>query len=227
MRQYPRIISNCRRLAQMHQFSTEPFQIMLACLQGGGLKAQESYQITTLQKFILRELRLYEAAANGGRFHYSVKDRRWAEERRMGLSDNLGDDLDQDDEEDDEEDEDENDDGEGTGKKGKGKSKSKNGKKADKAWARGKRYDIEYDGDGVLDVADHEALPAEGDVVPLDPRRETEGSVAPTEGENDLTGPVPIKPTTESPMWNFMYGQMMLTARSHHTSLCELIRDAV
>jgi hypothetical protein len=121
----------------MHQFSTEPFQIMLACLQSGGIKAHAASQANSLQKFVLRELRLYEAAASGKRFHLSIRDRRWAEEKQAGLSENLGDDVQSEDDDD------------------------------------------------------------------------------------DLSGPMPKKPSIDSPMWNYMYGQLMLTARSHHTSLCK------
>lgn len=228
-RHYPRIVQNCRRLTQMHQFSLQPFQIMLACLQGGGLKANNAYQVHGLQKFILREMRIYEAVAEGKRFHYSIKDRRWAQEKQQGLSENLGDeiesedDFDEDDEPDDGEDEDTGT-GNGTGaSKGQGTGTAKGkGKNGDTAWQRGKRYTIGYgDGQDVdLDDPEQEARNRQQAVLGL-PGDDGEVGMG-EEGDSDLTGPIPVKPTMDSPMWNFMYGQLMLTARSHHTSLCEL-----
>lgn len=165
----------------MHQFSTEPFQIMLACLQSGGIKAHAASQANSLQKFVLRELRLYEAAASGKRFHLSIRDRRWAEEKQAGLSENLGDDVQSED--------DDEDDGSPV-----------KGSKKDEAWQRGKRYEIDHDA-----------------TVDDPPQDELDAYTA----ENDLSGPMPKKPSIDSPMWNYMYGQLMLTARSHHTSLCK------
>ena len=116
--------------------------------------------------------------------------------------------------------EDDEEDGTGTGR-GKDKKKAaKKGKKKDKAWQRGKRYEIDYGGDemDVDDQAVERAVQARRDEMMGDAATD-DGSAAGV--ENDMSGPMPIKPTTDSPMWNFMYGQMMLTARSHHTSLCK------
>jgi general transcription factor 3C polypeptide 3 (transcription factor C subunit 4) len=99
LRVWEKVTDNCRRLAQMHQFQPEPFQLALACLGNGGLKAQAAWQNVQIQKFLHRELRIYDDAVKGRKLQYSSKFRRYAPIVKTGLSRALGD-FDDDDEED-------------------------------------------------------------------------------------------------------------------------------
>ncbi|KAK4684844.1 general transcription factor 3C polypeptide 3 (transcription factor C subunit 4), partial [Tremellales sp. Uapishka_1] len=92
MRQYEKITDNCKRLAQIHQFRPEPFLIMLRAL-GGGIKAQQAWAALPLQKFLHRELRIFDEAVGGYKMTYSVKAGRWTQIQKVGLSRRLGDDY--------------------------------------------------------------------------------------------------------------------------------------
>jgi general transcription factor 3C polypeptide 3 (transcription factor C subunit 4) len=98
MRAYDKIIDNCKRLSQMHQFRAEPLLLLLGALGGGGIKAHQAWQGVAIQKFIHRELRIYDDAIKGSKLHYSAKAGRWAQRIKAGLSRPLGDVLTDDDE---------------------------------------------------------------------------------------------------------------------------------
>ncbi|EIW71252.1 hypothetical protein TREMEDRAFT_27203, partial [Tremella mesenterica DSM 1558] len=83
---YDKIYDNCKRLAQLHQFRIEPLQLMLACLGGKGLRAAVVWQGSILQRFVHRELRIWDDAAHGLRLHYNPIWGRWAQSVKNGYS---------------------------------------------------------------------------------------------------------------------------------------------
>lgn len=74
----------------MHQFRPEPLLLMLACL-GGGMKAAEASQNLALQKFMHREVRIYDEAVSGIKLRYNTRHKRWAQIITAGQSRRLGD----------------------------------------------------------------------------------------------------------------------------------------
>ncbi|TFK50646.1 TPR-like protein [Heliocybe sulcata] len=69
-RQYPAALEQCRRLMNVHQFNNEPLRLLCATL-ASGLRQTDSFIISTLQKHMLREMKIHDTA---------VKDRealRW------------------------------------------------------------------------------------------------------------------------------------------------------
>jgi general transcription factor 3C polypeptide 3 (transcription factor C subunit 4) len=91
LRLYDRIVDNCKRLAQMHQFHMEPYLLLLNCLSQGGLEAHKAFENLQLQKFIHRELTIHDALVKGQPATYSKKMLRWTPVVKVGMSRRLGD----------------------------------------------------------------------------------------------------------------------------------------
>lgn len=98
MRKCEAITDNCKRLAQLHQFRPEPLLLMLSAL-GGGLKGQGSWHNLALQKFLHREVRIYDEAVAGVQLRYNKRHRRWAQVLESGRSRRFGDVVEEEDEE--------------------------------------------------------------------------------------------------------------------------------
>lgn len=90
MQSHDRIVDNCKRLQQMHQFRSEPLLLMLAAL-GGGLKQQNAWHNLALQKFLHREVRIYDEAVCGVPLRFNKRHMRWAQIINTGVSRRLGD----------------------------------------------------------------------------------------------------------------------------------------
>ncbi|KAJ6622252.1 hypothetical protein B0H10DRAFT_2014932 [Mycena sp. CBHHK59/15] len=60
---YPFVVEQSRKIVMGHQFHNEPLRIMIAAL-GSGLHPTDAFLSTTLQKYIFREMKLLDAAAN-------------------------------------------------------------------------------------------------------------------------------------------------------------------
>ncbi|KAJ7116658.1 hypothetical protein C8R44DRAFT_212104 [Mycena epipterygia] len=60
---YPVVVEQCRKLLMSHQFHNDPMRIMMAAL-GSGLLPTDSFVGTQFQKYLHREIRLLDAAAN-------------------------------------------------------------------------------------------------------------------------------------------------------------------
>lgn len=185
---------------------------MLGCLGGGGLRAAAAFQETTLQKFLLRELRLYDSAASGGRFHYSLPHARWAEERQTGLTARLGDEIVWQGEE-------------AVWRKGARFRIGQEGGKGEGEWDGQEEEDGAEEGEGEEEDHDEGANDRRDQGLREDGTAENE-DVGAEAGENagenmDEVPGVPPKPTKYSPVWNTMFGQLMMSSRSHHTALCE------
>lgn len=90
MQAHDKIVDNCKRLQQMHQFRSEPLLLMLAAL-GGGLKQQSAWHNLALQKFLHREVRIYDEAVCGVPLRFNKRHMRWAQIINTGVSRRLGD----------------------------------------------------------------------------------------------------------------------------------------
>lgn len=55
------VVEQCRKLITTHQFNNEALRILLASL-ASGLRPMDSFILSTLQKHLLRELRIHDAA---------------------------------------------------------------------------------------------------------------------------------------------------------------------
>lgn len=90
MKSYERISDNAKRLAQMHQFRPEPLLLMLSAL-GGGAKQQHVWSNLALQKFLHREVRIFDEAVYGVKLRFNQRHQRWAQILTTGQSRRLGD----------------------------------------------------------------------------------------------------------------------------------------
>lgn len=90
MRKTEAITDNCKRLAQLHQFRPEPLLLMLSAL-GGGTRGQGAWHNLALQKFLHREVRIYDEAVAGVKLRYNKRHRRWAQVLESGRSRRFGD----------------------------------------------------------------------------------------------------------------------------------------
>lgn len=159
LKAYDRIADNCKRLAQMHQFRPEPLLLLLSSL-GGGTKQQIVWSNLALQKFLHREVRIYDEAVYGVKLRFNKRHQRWAQILTTGQSRRLGDPV-------------------------------------DDEQSRQPRNDEE-----------------EGDEE--EEEEDETGSVEVETSEHDCP-----KPTTNSPVFNTLYGQNMLTTKSYQSALCE------
>jgi hypothetical protein len=201
LRAYEKICDICRRLGQIHQFSPHPYLIMQAAL-GGGIHASAAWQNAVVQKFISRELRIFEEAANGYKMKYVIGTERWSTIIQTGLTRRMGDDAAQmDDGDEDEEDG-------GVKAKGKGRKKVTTGVLGEEGENEMEGEDADSDEEGEEDGEDGDGEAADG-----------------MEGEEQMAGKTKsgrtVKPKTKSPAFNAIYGQYMLSSKSYQSALCE------
>ncbi|WOO80159.1 Transcription factor tau subunit sfc4 [Vanrija pseudolonga] len=183
---YDTIVDNCKRLSQLHQFRPEPILLMLSAM-GGGYKQQSSWQNLALQKFLHRELRIYDEAVCGVKLRYNSRVQRWAQIQTTGQSRRLGDFIDIDDEVD------------------------ETAGKSSQPWRPGTQEVDEDD-----EPEEDEDGEAEGDGEEADASADPSGAV---EGATEIP-----KPTKHSPVFNALYGQNMLTAKSYQSALFYFLR---
>lgn len=77
------VVELVRGLIRRQQFSLEALQFLMASL-GSGIKAADAFSNLNLQKFLLRELKLWNASATTDDLKWSSKSRRWLLPRRDG-----------------------------------------------------------------------------------------------------------------------------------------------
>ena len=94
MKAYEKIVDNCKRLAQIHQFRPEPFLLLLSSISRGGSKAAAAWQNLQLQKYLHRDLRIHDSIVKGHKTNFNVQWGRWTTVGRIGLSRRLGDNVD-------------------------------------------------------------------------------------------------------------------------------------
>jgi len=93
IRAFDKVVENCKRLAQIHQFRMEPFLLLLGALSGGGAKAAAALQNHQLQKFLHRELVIHDDLVRGHKATYNRERARWNPVTRIGVSRRLGDEV--------------------------------------------------------------------------------------------------------------------------------------
>lgn len=85
----------CRKLSQAHQFRPEPLYLLQAALTGGGQAAHTEWCSLNLQRFIHREMSIFEEAIEAKGMHFSHRIQRWAIPPQTGISRLLGDQVDE------------------------------------------------------------------------------------------------------------------------------------
>lgn len=77
------IVEQVRSLIRRHQFSLEALQCLPAAL-GSGIKAADAFTNLNLQKFLLRELKTWNASAQSDAIRWNSRGRRWILPRANG-----------------------------------------------------------------------------------------------------------------------------------------------
>lgn len=174
---WDKIAENSKRLAQLHQFRPEPMLLMLSAF-GAGQKQQLAWHNVTLQKFLHRELRIYDEAVLGVKLRWNKIHQRWAQIIQAGVNRRVIDttaDVD-----------------ESVRMFRTGSNQDDNGNESDE--------------EEVDDGVDEDEGDVEGDRdIVMDAAMEDEAHP---------------KPHIQSPVFNTMYGQNMLTTKSYQSALC-------
>ena len=92
---YAKVAYHCRKLSQANQFRPEPLFLLQSALAGGGQAAHVEWCSLTLQRFIHREMSIYEDAIDAKGMHFSHRIQRWAIPPQPGISKLLGDQVDE------------------------------------------------------------------------------------------------------------------------------------
>lgn len=166
LKAWDRIAENSKRLSQLHQFRPEPLLLMLSAF-GAGHKQQLAWHNVALQKFLHRELRIYDEAVIGVKLRWNKTHQRWAQILQAGVNRRvieLG--------------------------------------EADETMRSSRRGSLNEANEDVDDSSEGE----DGDASMGDVGVEEEGHP---------------KPQVQSPVFNTMYGQNMLTTKSYQSALCE------
>src|ERR1700727_2562480 len=75
---YQVVVEQCRKLITTHQFNNEPLRILLASL-ASGLRTTDSFITSTLQKHLLRELKINDTVVkNPDALRWVPTNRRYA-----------------------------------------------------------------------------------------------------------------------------------------------------
>lgn len=72
----PAIMNTARILARTYQFKMEPWWLLQAAL-GTGVRGMDSFGNLNLQKFLIREIRMWDYIANGGSTYWNDSMARW------------------------------------------------------------------------------------------------------------------------------------------------------
>ncbi|KAJ7263136.1 hypothetical protein B0H12DRAFT_1103519 [Mycena haematopus] len=95
---FPIVVEQSRKLLMAHQFHNDPMRIMMAAL-GSGLNPTDAFLMSTLQKFLHREIKLFDAAANNPEaLIWSLQGKRFSM-KSVGGADGFEDDEDEPEEE--------------------------------------------------------------------------------------------------------------------------------
>lgn len=233
LKAYDKIIDNCKRLAQIHQFRPRPILLMQWGLNGGGEKANIIWQNIPLQKFIHREMMIWDDAARGIPMRYNETHKRWTQSIKVGYSRRLGDEMGEEgvmvDEEEDVPDPEMasrqtgRGGGQGTAKARKSMGAVANGQKVNGKSRKTRTHDDDGDEDDEHDIEDNEEEEQDDEYAGLDQEEAENGSAAGAELDKDQDGNKidMAKPTMLSPHFNVIYGQYMLSTKSFGPALCE------
>jgi general transcription factor 3C polypeptide 3 (transcription factor C subunit 4) len=180
----------------MHQFRLEPILLLQSALQGGGTAAHQVWCTLALQRYVHRELRLYEDAIDGQGMSFSKRHQRWTVPPKIGISRLL----------------DEEHFFDGGERKGDEDDDAPLavGRKGRKSGVEPRKSVKAVSADATLgDALDEE----EG-------MEEEEEDVEGGEDEDEESRET-IRPTQVSPAWCAVYGQFLLASGSHHGALCK------
>ncbi|TFY79029.1 hypothetical protein EWM64_g4983, partial [Hericium alpestre] len=75
-KQWPAVVEQYRKLTIAYQFNNEPLRLLAACL-ASGFRSTDAFIVSTLQKHLLREIRLSDAAVKS-KDNLRWSGRRWA-----------------------------------------------------------------------------------------------------------------------------------------------------
>lgn len=194
----PSIMNTARSLARMHQFKMEPWWLLQAAL-GTGIRGMDSFGNLNLQKFLIREIRMWDYISNGGDTYWNDKLARWIvphAHRYMIAPRRKG--------------------GKG-GKSNNAANGDKNKQTEDQAMEELQLESDEDENENGNENEDVDDLEDDGDAeegegtafAPQDTRTREHARHAPWE-----------KPTEREPALWLMYGQALLTAKSFQSSIC-------
>ncbi|KAJ7876870.1 TPR-like protein [Mycena olivaceomarginata] len=97
--QFPIVVEQSRKLLMAHQFHNDPMRIMMAAL-GSGLEPTDAFLASTFQKFLHREVKMFDAAVNNpDSLVWSIQGKRFSN-KSVGGAEGFEDDEDTDQEED-------------------------------------------------------------------------------------------------------------------------------
>lgn len=193
----PNIMNTARNLARMYQFKMEPFWLLQAAL-GSGIRAMDSFGNLNLQKFLIREIRVWDFVANGGDCYWNDKIARWIVSRkhRFFIAPRRKGDKD-------------------------GSSDKVINKEIHKQTEEQALEGLQLESDEDDNDIDHEN--EDEDDLEDDPDLETgEGpaSQQDTRAREPMRHSPWAKPTEREPAFWLMYGQALLTAKSYQSSIC-------
>ncbi|KAJ9126054.1 hypothetical protein QFC24_002326 [Naganishia onofrii] len=72
----PQIVNTARNLCRIYQFKMEPWWLLQGAL-GTGVRGWDSFGNLNLQKFLIREIRVWDFIANGGKAYWNDTFTRW------------------------------------------------------------------------------------------------------------------------------------------------------
>lgn len=193
------IMNTARNLARTYQFKMEPWWLLQAAL-GAGVRGMDSFGNLNLQKFLIREIRMWDYIANGGSTYWNDSMARWIvparqrfliiAPRRKGskaINSGAGD-----------------------------QSKRTEDQALDEFRLESDEDDIEPDGENEEEEDDELEDDREGDDgEALNPNQQD------TRPREHVRHAPWVKPEEREPAFWLMYGQALLTAKSFQSSICK------
>jgi general transcription factor 3C polypeptide 3 (transcription factor C subunit 4) len=202
----PSIMETARNLARTYQFKMEPWWLLQAAL-GTGVRGMDSFGNLNLQKFLIREIRMWDYIANGGNTYWNDSMARWivpqqqrftiAPRRRGGKAAKSG------------------------GAANGDQSKRMEDQTLEELRLNSDEEDIEPDNelDNENENEDGEdELEDDGEGIEGESSNLTQQDTRPREHVRHAPWK---KPEDREPAFWLMYGQALLTAKSFQSSICE------
>jgi general transcription factor 3C polypeptide 3 (transcription factor C subunit 4) len=200
----PSIMETARNLARTYQFKMEPWWLLQAAL-GTGVRGMDSFGNLNLQKFLIREIRMWDYIANGGNTYWNDSMARWivpqqqrftiAPRRRGGKAAKSG------------------------GAANGDQSKRMEDQTLEELRLNSDEEDIEPDNELENENEDGEdELEDEGEGFEGESSNLTQQDTRPREHVRHAPWK---KPEDREPAFWLMYGQALLTAKSFQSSICE------
>ena len=198
------IMNTARNLARTYQFKMEPWWLLEAAL-GAGVRGMDSFGNLNLQKFLIREIRMWDYIANGGSTYWNDSMARWivpARQRFLIIAPRRK-----------------------GGKSGK-PTPGPNGDQLKQAEDQEDELRLDSDEDDIEPDGENEEEDEEEEDDLEDDREGEEGepsstTQADTRPREHVRHAPWAKPAEREPAFWLMYGQALLTAKSFQSSICE------